>query len=111
MRLCRVDHRGVKHLPGSVNDCKLAACSVTGVKSENRLALERRSHKQVLEVFGEQLYRALGGNVEYVRAYLPCDRRSDKPFVPVDDGTCHIPECRAFRFGYHLRKQVVEDYV
>ena len=43
-----ISNSGIEHTSGCVNDCNLAACSVSGIKPERNLALDGRLEQKLL---------------------------------------------------------------
>ena len=81
-----VDHRGVEHLAGRVNDRDLAAVGIAGVEAHRHMALDRRLHQKRLEVESEHFDRALTGLVRQRRAHLALKRGVDQAVVSVLGG-------------------------
>ena len=78
-----IDHRGVQHLAGAVDDRYLAAVGIAGVKPHGHMPLHRRLEQQRLQVQGELTDSALAGALRQCGAGLPLQRGIDQPVVGI----------------------------
>ena len=96
LRLCGIDNGGVKNLTRFVNDSELTSRTVSGVVSENCLALDRGLHDKMREIVREELYRTLTCAVKNIVADLTFDRRLYKAVITVDNRGTDVFCCGIF---------------
>ena len=105
-----IDHGGVQHLAGAVDDRHLAAVGIAGVQAHGDVALHRRLHQKGLQVQGKLADSALAGGIGQGRAGLPLQRGVDEPVVGVLAGGADerrrrcagLDHCRAQRVQRRL---------
>ena len=105
-----IDHGGVQHLAGAVDDRHLAAVGIAGVQAHGDVALHRRLHQKGLQVQGELADGTFVGAVGEVGTGLPLQRGVDEPVVGVLAGGADerrrrcagLDHCRAQRVQRRL---------
>ena len=96
-----VDHRGVQHLAGAVDDRHLAPVGIAGVQPHGHVALYRRLEQQRLQVQRELSDSALVGAVRQGGPRLALQRRIDQPVIGVLTGG--LDEFHGRRAGLYHR--------
>ena len=97
-----INNRGIKHLTGLINYCKLTAVSITGVVAKNGLALKGSCKKKVTKVLREHLKCTLAGIVKECSTNLSFDCGEQKSVICVTNGRHKVRKCGRLLIGDNL---------
>ena len=73
MRRGRINNARIKHLSRLADYRNLTSCSVSRVKSDGNISLNRRLHKKLSCILGKHLYRCLARLFGQFVSYLSFD--------------------------------------